>query len=41
MKKVRGLATLVAVLALVVAGGAGAAGPTTVTSTHTVGGGAG
>jgi hypothetical protein len=39
MKKVSGLATLVAVLALVVAGQAGAAGPTTVTGTYTVGGG--
>jgi hypothetical protein len=39
--KVSGSATLVAVLALGVAGRAGAAGPTTVTSTDTLGGGAG
>ena len=39
MKRLSGLATLVAFLALAVAAQAVAAGPTTVTNTYTVGGG--
>ena len=38
MKKLSGLATLVAVLGVALAGQAGAAGPTTVSNTYTVGG---